>query len=80
MHDGTYNACSMLYGACCRIAMAMGYTKVITYTLVSENGASLKASGFTNEELAGGVMWTGERSKNNALPHEMKNRWVRELQ
>ena len=78
--DGTYNACSMLYGACCRIAKAMGYTKIITYTLISENGASLKASGFTNEGLAGGVMWTGERSKNIALPHEMKNRWVRVFQ
>ena len=78
--DGTYNVCSMLYGACCRIAKAMGYTKIITYTLISENGASLKASGFTNEGLAGGVMWTGERSKNKALPHEMKNRWVRVFQ
>lgn len=78
--DGTYNACSMLYGACCRIAKGMGYTKIITYTLMSENGASLKASGFANEGLAGGVMWTGVRSKNNALPHEKKNRWVKALQ
>lgn len=77
--DGTYNACSMLYGACCRIAKAMGYTKIITYTLLSENGSSLKASGFTNEGLAGGVMWTGVRS-NNTLPHEKKKRWVRDLQ
>lgn len=78
--DGTYNVCSMLYGACCRIAKAMGYTKIITYTLISENGASLKASGFTNEGLAGGVMWTGERNKNNTLPHVMKNRWVKVFQ
>ena len=78
--DGTPNACSFLYGACCRIAKAMGYKRIITYTLISENGASLKASGFTNEGLAGGVMWTGERSKNKALPHEMKNRWVRVFQ
>ena len=44
--DGTRNACSMLYGACIRVAKAMGYKKVITYTLESENGASLKASNF----------------------------------
>lgn len=25
--DGTRNACSMLYGACCRVAKAMGYKK-----------------------------------------------------
>lgn len=36
----------MLYGACCRIAKAMGYKKIITYILQSETGTSLKASQF----------------------------------
>lgn len=36
--DGTRNACSKLYGACQRIARDMGYKRVITYTLASENG------------------------------------------
>ena len=31
--DGTKNACSMLYGASCRAAKAMGYRRVITYIL-----------------------------------------------
>lgn len=44
--DGTRNACSILYGACARIARDMGYKKVITYTLVSEPGTSLLASGL----------------------------------
>lgn len=44
--DGTFNACTMLYGACCRCAKAMGYKRVVTYTLQSEPGTSLKASGF----------------------------------
>lgn len=44
--NGKRNACSMLYGACVRIAKAMGYKKVITYTLEKESGASLKASNF----------------------------------
>jgi hypothetical protein len=43
--DGTPNACSALYGACRRIAKAMGYTRVITYTLADEDGASLRAVG-----------------------------------
>ncbi len=43
--DGTRNACSMLYGAAARAAKAMGYRKIQTYLLASENGASLKASG-----------------------------------
>lgn len=77
--DGTYNACSMLYGACCRVAKAMGYKKCITYILESENGASLKASNFTCEGTAGGVKWTGVRNKGQNIPHEPKTRWVREL-
>lgn len=44
--DGTRNACSMLYGACCRAAAGMGYQRAVTYTLESEGGASLKAAGF----------------------------------
>lgn len=55
--DGTYNACSILYGACSRIARDMGYKRVITYTLSSESGASLKASGFKNCGEAGGGSW-----------------------
>ena len=78
--DGTYNACSKLYGACCRIAKDMGYQKVITYTLESENGASLRASNFYFDGLAGGVAWTGKRHRDYYIsPEEMKNRWVKTL-
>lgn len=78
--DGTYNACSILYGACIRIAKNMGYKKVITYILKSENGASLKASGFLCEGEAGGEMWTGKRSgRDNGVPKEKKTRWVKQL-
>ena len=55
--DGTHNACSILYGACARVARDMGYKRVVTYTLISEPGASLKASGFENCGEAGGVSW-----------------------
>lgn len=76
--NGTRNACSMLYGACCRIAKDMGYKRVITYTLASEDGASLKASGFTCEGEAGGLNWTGERKREYFIaPAEMKKRWVK---
>lgn len=77
--DGTRNACSMLYGAACRVAKAMGYEQVITYILESENGASLKASNFTCEGIAGGTHWTGARNRGQAIPAEMKTRWVRRL-
>ena len=52
--DGTRNACSILYGACARVAKAMGYRRIVTYTLQSEPGTSLKAAGFANCGEAGG--------------------------
>lgn len=44
--DGTKNAASMLYGAARRAAMAMGYRRLITYTLTTEPGTSLRAAGW----------------------------------
>ena len=74
--NGDYNVCSMLYGACARIAKNMGYRKIITYILLSENGASLKASNFVCEGEAGGELWTGRRSgRDNGVPKERKTRW-----
>ena len=77
--NGHKNACSRLYGACVRIAKEMGYKKVITYILESENGASLKASNFICEGVAGGKIWTGSRCRDNGVPKEMKQRWVKYL-
>lgn len=76
---GEPNACSRLYGACIRVAKNMGYRKVITYTLESEDGASLKASNFRYDGIAGGKQWTGSRSRDNGVPQEMKKRWTYEL-
>ena len=79
--DGTKNACTKLYGACLRIAKAMGYERVITYTLKSENGSSLKAANFTFSGTAGGIAWTGARKKDYYIsPEEMKNRWEYDFQ
>jgi hypothetical protein len=56
--DGTKNACSKLYSASKRAAQAMGYVKVITYTLASETGGSLLAVGAEIEcEDCGGGEW-----------------------
>jgi hypothetical protein len=57
--DGTRNACSMLYGACRKVARALGYQRILTYTLPEEGGASLRASGYRLDGKAGGsgAMW-----------------------
>jgi hypothetical protein len=44
--DGFPNVNSFLYGACWRIARAMGYRKSITYTQEGESGVSLRAAGY----------------------------------
>lgn len=51
--DGTANACSILYGAARRACRAMGYDRILTYTLPNEGGASLRASGFRFDGDAG---------------------------
>ncbi len=58
--NGERNACSMLYGACRRIAKEMGYERILTYTLPEEGGASLRAAGFRFDGDAGGAgkSWT----------------------
>lgn len=47
--DGTRNANSMLYGACVRAAKALGYHRVVTYTLAEESGESLRGAGFVRD-------------------------------
>lgn len=74
--DGTKNACSFLYSAAWRAAKNMGYKRLITYILQSENGASLKASGWKCIGTAGGLRWTGKRKPEVDLyPAQMKLRF-----
>lgn len=78
--DGTLNACSFLYGAAARAAKVLGYRKIITYILDTENGASLRAAGWQCAGLAGGKMWTGKRRPAEPLyPPQMKYRYEKEL-
>ncbi|WP_275629040.1 XF1762 family protein [Pseudomonas sp. 273] len=55
--DGTRNGCSKLYGAAWRATRALGYLRLITHTLASERGASLRASGWRLLGAAGGGSW-----------------------
>lgn len=62
--DGTYNACSILYAACARIAKEMGFRKIQTYILKSETGTSLKASGWKLEaDEVGAVDWVSAKNE-----------------
>jgi hypothetical protein len=79
--DGTKNANSMLYGAARRAAWAMGYRKLITYTLPEEGGFSLRAAGFTLVGEAGGGKWSREsRPRVDTHPQQKKLKWEAEVQ
>lgn len=74
--DGTKNACSMLYGACWRAARALGYRRLITYTLATEPGTSLRAAGWALIGEAGGGSWSRpSRPRDDQHPTQGKLRW-----
>lgn len=74
------NACSMLYGAICRAAQALGWVEAWTETLPDEPGASLRAAGFTDMGLSAGGEWSRPSRVRAAARHpEPKRRWMRRL-
>ncbi len=82
--DGQRNANSRLYAAALRAARAMGYRRVLTYTLPEESGASLKAVGFrfdgmTKSNPDGWDMPGRPRRRPAKYPYCQKMRWIREF-
>lgn len=74
--DGTKNACSMLYGAAWRAARALGYQRLVTYTLKTEGGASLRASGFSVVGEVTARSWDRpSRPRVDVHPLQAKLRW-----
>jgi hypothetical protein len=74
--DGSRNACSMLYGACWRAARALGWKRLITYTLPEEGGTSLRAAGWKCLGEAGGGTWNREqRPRVDKHPTQTKLKW-----
>lgn len=77
--DGTKNACSFLYGAAWKAARAIGYKRLITYTLPEEGGGSLNAAGWRLVGQAGGGSWSREnRPRVDAHPTQIKLKWKKE--
>ena len=83
--DGTRNACSTLYGASAKIARLMGFQRIITYTLESESGASLRAAGWTEKRRGIRSWWQshqvpGRTVKARAHYSERKVAWEKALE
>jgi hypothetical protein len=74
--DGQPNACSMLYAAAWRAARAMGYRRLVTYTLDSEPGTSLRAAGWRLVGEVTGRTWScPSRPRVDKVPAQNKLRW-----
>lgn len=74
--DGTKNANSMLYGAVWRAAKALGYQRLITYTLPEEGGKSLIAAGWKCLGERGGGSWNRkQRPRVDTHPLQRKLLW-----
>ncbi len=73
---GNKNACSKLYGAAWRAARSLGWSRLVTYTLPQEGGASLRGAGWTLIGEAGGGSWSRERRlRVDKHPTQIKFRW-----
>lgn len=80
--DGVKNGCSMLYGACIRAAKALGYRRIITYTLEAEPGGSLRATGLkVNEEwrVKNETWHSPSRPRVDKHPMQQRLRWEMEV-
>lgn len=74
--DGCRNASSALLGACRRATFALGYRKLVTYTLPSESGDSLRGAGYRCVGEAGGNPWNhAKRPRVDTHPNQIKLRW-----
>lgn len=75
--DSTKNVASKLYAAAWRAARAMGYKRLITYTLKTEPGTSVRAAGWrVLNSTAGGGSWNRkERTRVDKHPLGQKTLW-----
>lgn len=69
VEDSPKGTCSFLYSRCWKACKALGWEKLVTYTLKSESGASLRGCG-----------WRVVAELNPRRPEEWQSRFGREWQ
>ncbi len=78
--DGVNNGPSLLLGAVRKAANAMGYRRLITYTLQEEGGVSLRAAGWNPLGQRGGGSWDRpSRPRTDKHPVSPKLLWEANL-
>lgn len=74
--DGTKNAASKLYAAAWRVARELGWRRMVTYTLESEPGTSLRAAGWKIVATVRAKVWhTPSRPRVVLDEPQAKFRW-----
>lgn len=80
LDDAPKGTCSFLYGACWRAAKALGWRKLVSYTLASESGASMRGAGWkllgeATKAPASGWSRNGREREWQAVYGQQKLRW-----
>lgn len=65
----------MLYAAARRVGQAMGYHRVVTYTLASEPGTSLRAAGWHQTGIVTPRRWSCPSRPRGVHAVQAKIRW-----
>jgi len=74
--NSTRNACSFLVGKAAKATFALGFQRIGTYILQSEDGISLRAAGWTLiGETKGGSWNRPSRPRKDNHPTEPKTLW-----
>lgn len=78
--NGVKNTNSFLYAAAWKATKALGFKKLITYTLPEEGGASLRGAGWKLLGEAGGGSWNCKsRPRVDMHPLQVKFKWMKEV-
>ena len=74
--EGHMGGASKLLSRARRVAGALGYRRLVTYTLPEEGGASLRGAGYRLMGTAGGGTWDRkDRPRVDLHPTQLKLRW-----
>ena len=77
LDESPKGTCSFLYGRCWRIWQQMGGIRMVTYTLQTESGSSLKGAGWkiVGETKGGGWNREGRERDWQPIYGQLKFRW-----
>lgn len=73
--DSTPHVASKLYAAVWRAARSLGYTRMVTYTLDTELGASLRAAGWERQTRVAARQWDTPSRRREYKPIRDRWRW-----